>query len=241
MDNGVVIRGEYEGNAESKKAIIFSHGFGVKRDSHGMFVELGNILKDNYLVVRFDYVIVNEQENWTKVLPFSAQVNMLKKVYEWLNNNFAIRETSIISHSMGCVVSGLAKINGVSKNLLLAGPPLPPYARLKKYFSQRPETNINESGTSKLKRSDGSITYVPKAFWVELKSLNPFRNYKNLAETSEVTFVRASQDQVITDTDYSELENAENIAVIKIRGNHDFENEARKDLRKIIKDLFLIK
>lgn len=34
------IKGEYEGNDEYGKVVVFSHGFGVKRDSWGMFNEL---------------------------------------------------------------------------------------------------------------------------------------------------------------------------------------------------------
>lgn len=80
-EKGLTVKGEYEGNERTGKLIIFSHGFGVTRDSHGMFTEIGDELKSEYLVVKFDYTIVNKEENWTKVFPYSKQVEMLKAVY----------------------------------------------------------------------------------------------------------------------------------------------------------------
>jgi hypothetical protein len=50
------VNGECWGNEKTGKAVIFSHGFGVRRDSRGMFDELAELLKDNCLVVQFDYV-----------------------------------------------------------------------------------------------------------------------------------------------------------------------------------------
>jgi len=50
LDKKDVIKGEYEGDADSGRAIIFSHGFGVKRDSWGMFTKLGDLLKSNFLL-----------------------------------------------------------------------------------------------------------------------------------------------------------------------------------------------
>lgn len=55
------VKGEYWGNRETGNVLIFSHGFGVKRDSKGMFTQLAEMLKDKYLIVLFDYVDVKKR------------------------------------------------------------------------------------------------------------------------------------------------------------------------------------
>ena len=237
-DKGLTVKGEYEGNETAGRVIIFSHGFGVTRDSHGMFTEIGDELKNEYLVVKFDYTIVNKEENWTKVFPYSKQVEMLKAVYKYIYNEFKPLEINIIAHSMGCLITGLAQLSNINKILLLASPPTAPYQRMKDYFAKRPETVIDESATSTIKRSDGSITYVESDFWHEMRDVNPPKMYKHLASKAEVFFVRALSDQVITEQDYENIRSIKEIDYNEIDGNHDFEGEAREKLIKLIKDMF---
>ncbi|MBP9759003.1 hypothetical protein KBD45_04875 [Candidatus Dojkabacteria bacterium] len=232
--NGIVVNGEYEGNKNSNKVVIFSHGFGVTRNSHGMFVEIGNLLKEKFLVVRFDYSIVNKEENWTKVYPYSIQVEMLKAVYSFVYSNFHPKEITIIASSMGCLITGLAMLPKIKKILLLVGPINSPYQNVIDYFSKRPETMINEKSTSIIKRSDGSITYVESDFWKEMKDINPINLYKKLIKNSEIIFIRATADQIIKDTNYDEIENINGLKYIEIDGDHDFGGDARGKLLNII-------
>lgn len=96
----------------------------------------------------------------------------------------------------------------------------------------------DESATSTIKRSDGSITYVESDFWHEMKDVNPPEMYKQLALDSEVSFVRALSDQVITEQDYEEIRIIKEIDYNEIDGNHDFEGDARSKLMKYILSLF---
>lgn len=234
IKNGITVNGEYEGNENSKKVVIFSHGFGVTRNSHGMFVEIGDLLKDNFIVVRFDYSIVNKEENWTKVYPYSIQVEMLKAVHSFVCNNFHPKETNIIASSMGCLITGLVLLPDIKKVILLASPITTPYQSLKTHFTKRPETIINEESTSIIKRSDGSITYVESDFWKEMKDINPVNLYKELIKNSEITFIRATADQIIKDTNYDEIENITGLKYFEIDGDHDFGGSARGKLLNII-------
>lgn len=238
-DTGFVVKGEYEGNENSKKIIIFSHGFGVARDAHGMFNEIGDELKAKYIVVRFDYTIVNRKENWTQAFSFSKQVEMLKTVNAYVRKIFNPEEVNIIGHSMGCLIIAMAYIKDIKKVLLLAGSSAAPYPRLRDHFAKRPETIINESATSSIRRSDGSTTYVESDFWYEMKDINPPELYKKLTGISEVSFVRALADQVITETNYEAIRTIPNLHYYEIDGGHDFKDEARKSLIILIKKLFL--
>ena len=233
-DNGLLVAGEFEGNENSGKVILFSHGFGVTRNSRGMFTEIGNQLKDAYLIVRFDYNIVNHQENWTKVFSYSKQVEILRSVHKYINNKFQPKAISIIAHSIGCLVVGLAQLPNIHQIILLAGPPRNPYQTIKNHIAQPSATIINESGTSLLKRSDGSITYIEKDFWLEMKQVEPLALYKQLVQNSQVTFIRALSDQVIKEKDYSDIKNIHNLKYIEIIGDHDFSGHTRKSLLQLI-------
>lgn len=240
LKNNITVKGEVEGNESSRKAIVFSHGFGVTRNSHGMFNELGNVLKDKYLVVRFDYSIVNKKENWTKVFPYSIQSKMLQAVHNYVRKEFNPTNVSIIAHSMGCFIIGLAELKDLDKVLLLAPPTTSPYKRLKEYFSKRPETVINEEGISRIKRSDGSITFVGRDVWDEMKTMNPYKSYSDLAKGNSIYIIRALADQVITGESYEKVKSIKGLTYIEIDGNHDFEGKAREVLIKQIKLIFMV-
>ena len=78
FDDRVTVKGEWEGNEKSGKVVIFSHGFGVTRDSHGSFNQLGDLLKDKFLVVRFDYSkIIPEKKSWPNWKIFIYQSDSL--------------------------------------------------------------------------------------------------------------------------------------------------------------------
>jgi len=238
LKNNITVKGEVEGNESSGNVVIFSHGFGVTRDSHGMFNEIGDNLKNSYLVVRFDYSIVNKKENWTKVFPYSIQAKMLQAVYDYIQKVFKSKNVSIIAHSMGCFIVGMAHLGNIDKILLLASPTGSPYIRMKEYFSKRSETVINEEGISRIKRSDGSITFVGKDVWDEMKTMNPYKSYSDLAKGNSIYIIRALADQVITGESYEKVKSIKGLTYIEIDGNHDFEGKAREVLIKKIKEIF---
>ena len=232
------VKGEYWGNKVSGRVIIFSHGFGVKRDSRGMFTDLGELLKDDCLVVLFDYVDVNKDGS-TTAYSFSEQAEKLKAVISYIRNKFDPERVEIVAHSQGCIIVGLVSPEGVDKVVLVAGPISAPGQGMKDYFSQREGTIINKDKVSQIKRSDGSLTFVPPEYWEEARRVNPAALYKKLAEKSRVSFLRVRQDQMVVGENYSLLREGGRVGYFELDGNHDFENEARKPfLEKIV---FLLK
>lgn len=228
LDGNTTIHGEYEGNIDSKKAVVFAHGFGVKRDSWGMFNELGDLLKDDYLIVRFDFVEIHDDENATKVFPLTKQAKMLDAVISHIKAEFDIKEINVIAHSQGCLVTGLLSPKNTAKIILLASPVESPYSRMKQYFASREGTEIHENGLSRIKRSDGSWTLVESEFWNDIKAIQPSELYAELGTKTDLYFVRAMQDHVITDTNYDPMQSNRNITYIELPGDHNFANEARK-------------
>lgn len=231
------IMGEYEGNEASGYVVIFSHGFGVKRDSWGMFNEIGKALKDRSMVVRFDYNRINTQENATYVLPCTVQSRMLACVIDHFTTLFSPTRTSIIAHSMGCVVTGLLQLKKIEKILLLAPPITSPYQRLKDYFSKRPGSRIDDTQSSVIERSDGSWTYIPPEFWPDIRLTSPFNLYKDLKPTTDLYAIRPLQDHVIINEDYNGLQQLLKGNYVEIDGSHDFHPPHRQKLLDTIQKI----
>ncbi len=231
------IKGEYEGNENAKRLVIFSHGFGVKRDSWGMFNEIGDTIKDRSIVVRFDYNRISIDENATYVLPCSMQSRMLSQVIEKFTVLFSPENTSLIAHSMGCVVVGLLQPKNIQKTVLLAPPTTSPYKRLIDYFSKRPGSRIDENKESVIERSDGSWTYIPPEFWSEIKTIKPQELYNDLFAQTKLFAIRPLQDQVIIDEDYSGLQQLLKGNYTEIDGSHDFHPPHRLKLLDTIEKI----
>jgi pimeloyl-ACP methyl ester carboxylesterase len=231
------IKGEYEGNQDAKRLVIFAHGFGVKRNSWGMFNEIGDMLKERSMVVRFDFNQINTQENATHVVPCSLQSRMLDQVIDKFTLLFSPENTSLIAHSMGCVVAGLLQPKNIQKTVLLAPPTTSPYKRLVEYFSKRPGSRIDENKESVIERSDGSWTYIPSEFWSEIKTIEPQELYNNHFAKTNLYAVKPLQDQVIINEDYSDLKRLLNEKYIEIEGSHDFHPPHRQKLLDTIGEL----
>jgi len=234
---GFLINGEYQGNTDSRKIIIFSHGFGVTRKARGLFDDIAAILKDKYLCVLFDYNL--KLENSIKVDSISEQAEILKAVYKHLKHEFGWFECSLVGHSLGTIIIGLADLPDISKIILLAGSPSNPYNRLLERFNANKANQIDQNGTSLIKRADGSNTLVEKEFWTNLKCIpDPYLLYQSLSRNSNVTYVRATLDRPLIDREYKKLENITNLKYVEIEANHDFEVPGRKHLLNKLKEIF---
>ena len=61
--------------------VIFSHGFGVLKDSRGLFTELSDMLSNHGIQsVLFDYNEIRLETNEVVVKPFSEQAKILQNV-----------------------------------------------------------------------------------------------------------------------------------------------------------------
>jgi hypothetical protein len=52
--NGLEVKGDYEGNLSERKVVILLHGFGVDRSARGIFSDIGERLKNQFLLLRFE-------------------------------------------------------------------------------------------------------------------------------------------------------------------------------------------
>lgn len=236
--NKPLVKGEIFGNENSQRVIVFSHGFGVKRDSRGMFSELAELLKNNFLLVLFDYVSIDGQNN-TTVPSLTTQSKMLDAVIDYMNKNYDLKEVNLLAHSLGCEIAGISSPPNLNTVVLVAPPTAPPAESIKEHFKKRAGTKINESAVSVIRRSDGTLTYIPADFWIDAKIVNPLDKYLELSKKSKRFYVvRAKHDQVLAEEDYSVLRSSPKIDFIDIDGNHDFDNKFRKGWLNSMEKLF---
>lgn len=215
-----------------KHIIIFSHGFGVKKDARGLFSDIAGIFIDSENVM-FDYNVIDEEKNLITVKPFSEQAAILKNKINGIVEKNPGAVIDIICHSQGAIIAGLAKPEVVRKIILIAPPSSSDVDRMINTFKSRPGTVINFKGISRLARNDGSMTIILPEYWTERKEIKPLELYKNLSGMGELIIINANQDEVLDKTALSGLEK---VKIINIDGNHNFSGEDRKKLLEIIEE-----
>ncbi len=216
---------EITGSNNATTGIIFVHGFGVKRDSRGLFTAIENQICSSTLSVRGDFSVITDDV--TAALPFSAQANRLNKVVDYVRQNFGITKLVYIGHSQGCIV--VAKTSPTSSQVILLAPPITSPAAVKFASTpgwSRPGSVLKIDGESILQRSDGSITTVGPDYWCDFKATKPEELYLELSKSNQVNVVLADADNVlgkqapIKSIPYSSIKNAD----------HDFSKSAREPL-----------
>lgn len=220
------------------KIVLYSHGFGVKKDDRGLFTDIAGSL-DNFQHAMFDYNQVDEQDNTLTVTPLHEQAEMLKSQYDSLRSKYPDATIDLVCHSQGCVVAGLADLGGVRKTVLLAPPTrfLGSEAKLKQ-MSER-EGTVIENGVVSYPRRDGSTTIIKQDYWQSRDKISdPIALYNRLSQKTEVIIVEALDDEVLGESDYSAL--SAKVLHVQQEANHDFTNEARPVLLKTIGEVLSV-
>jgi hypothetical protein len=216
-----------------KHIIIFSHGFGVRKDDRGLFTDIASSLKDVESIM-FDYNDIDENRKELTVKKFSEQVPILKDIIN--KTKFSNPESiiDIICHSQGSLITALTKPTGIRKIILIAPPFDTDIDRMLNVFRPREGTEINKNGISKLARRDGSKTIITQEYWNERNNVNPIDVYLELAKQTELTIINAIQDEILSEKSPTNLEN---IKIINLNGSHDFNGEYRKNLINTIENI----
>jgi len=209
--------------------VIFSHGFGVRQDSRGMFTDIVAALPKHIKTVLFDYGQFDGATNTLTVPPLSVQVEKLREVIATARKHHPSATIDLLCHSQGCVVAGLLKPTGeyVRKIILIAPPAKLDTTDMQRIFA-RPGAQLDFHGNSRLPRRDGTTTIVPQKYWQDIERLNPVALYNALTDVAAVRAVHANQDEIIGDRDFSKLR--PEIKNIYLDANHDFTGAARPSL-----------
>jgi len=217
------------------KIVLYSHGFGVKKDDRGLFSDIASSL-DNFQHVMFDYNQINEHDNTLTVIPLHEQAKMLKSQYDSLRSNFPGAIIDLVCHSQGCVAAGLAGLEGVRKTILLAPPTyfLDSEASIEQMLGR--DGTVIENGVINYPRRDGSTTIIRQDFWQSIDRISdPITLFNKLSQVTDVTIIEALSDEVLGESDYSDL--SDDILHIQQEANHDFTDGSRPVLSKTIAEI----
>lgn len=222
---------ELNSRADTETAVVLVHGFGVKRDSRGLFTDIEQQLGDSILSVRGDFSLVTAKG--TSALSLSVQAQRLNQIIAFIRTETDIKTIVYIGHSQGCLV--IAKAAPINSQVILLAPPITSPAAERFAVTpgwSRPGSKLNMDGDSLLKRSDDSITVVNSAYWQDFKAFDPVSLYSNLAKHNQVNIIFAGSDNVlgqqepITDIPFETVKNAD----------HDFSGGVRTELVQKVLD-----
>lgn len=202
------------------KTIICSHGFGVKADARGMFPEIAMAFP-NYKFIMFDY---------SQILPNGdVQVSSLDDQKTKLQATIDKQEGDVIllCHSQGSIIAGLVNLTKVTQVILIAPPTAMSMERVIEKMMIKPGSTINLGGISRLPRSDGHTTLLPKEYMESLKNRNPNELYQAIANKKPTAIIRATEDNVLGLTNVNEIQNAQHM---DLSADHNFTGQGRQQL-----------
>ena len=221
---------EITGTSHARTALIFVHGFGVKRDSRGMFTEIEASLANTMLSVRAEFSEVFPDS--CNALAFSIQRQRLGIITDYVQDKLNIDKFIYIGHSQGCLTIGLEQPRD-SQIILLAPPvesPFEAFIRTPGWCQRGSQLDIQ--GYSRLQRSDLVINVNP-IFWDEFKQIDAKSTYSILNQQNEVTMIFGGNDDVLGKQAYLPEIKAYTIE----DADHDFTGCSRNELLRIIAQL----
>lgn len=202
--------------------VIYSHGFGVRKEDRGLFTAISRALPDVKNVL-FDYNPIHEKSNTLTAEPLDAQVQKLRKV---LNNTRAEYPGAIIDlvcHSQGCVVAALLKPRDIRKIIMLTPPVDISEETVVQQLGTHMEAPIDVTVRTRVPRSDGSTTVIHPEYWQSLAGIEPVKLYNRLAKFTALRIMSAKQDEVLGDSSFEGLEPS--ISHVTLEGDHNFKDE----------------
>src|SRR3989338_6568307 len=215
--------------------VIFSHGFGVRKDDRGLFSDITGALAQVKSIL-FDYNEVDEQTGNLTVRSFSEQAKRLHEVIDEQRRMNPEAVINLICHSQVCYVVALANPSHIRKTIFLAPPIELGIERTLERYRKHPKAVIDLNGIDRLPRTDGSTTFVPAEYWRErMTESPPLESYNHLAEKTELIIVRALHDTVLGETSFEGLN--PKARLMEIEGDHDFSSPNRRELIEVIKEL----
>lgn len=212
--------------------VVFSHGFGVVRDSRGMFTDISNSLPPSWGYILFDYNHVKGTDVYLS--SYSDQAKKLSAVLK-----FAAEKSDtvhLIGHSMGSITASLLASTVPSKVILLAPPVHLPRKSSNNSWAERPGAHY-EGDVLIVPRKDGTTSHIPQSFFDEANNVDCVETMKRYSLIRSCTVVQAEGEDIISDLDRYSLLSTENIRLITIPGSHNFDPPHRQQLIDTVIDL----
>jgi hypothetical protein len=219
-------------NPTPTHVIVYSHGFGVRKEDRGLFTAIAKAFPDAHHVM-FDYNPIHEESNTLTVKPITDQALKFRKVLNATRAEYPDAVIDIIAHSQGCVVVGLVKPRYIRKVIMLTPADVVNVETVVHNLSRNLEQPIDPLVKTKLARSDGSTTVIHPEYWQSLEGIKPVKLYNLLARVTTLRIMSAKQDEVLGEMEFEGLDPS--ISRVKLQGGHNFDDEeSRKRLIYIL-------
>jgi hypothetical protein len=209
--------------------VIYSHGFGVRKDDRGLFTDIAAGLP-NVRHVMFDYNQIDEAKNTLTAAPIGQNVQKLTEVFNRTKQESPTAEINVVAHSQGCIVAALARLP--ARRTVFLAPPVQTVRAADKFRSyiERYLGVVIKNDIMTMKRRDGSTTIVGQDYWQSYDSLPSIPPLFNAM--SNLTIIGALEDEVISQQDYSQI--SDSVKIIEIHADHNFKND-RQELVEVVK------
>lgn len=218
---------------DKKHIIIYSHGFGVRKDDNGLLTDIAEALPEAESIL-FDYYEVDEIESTITICPISAQIESLNKVISEARQSNPEAIIDLIGHSQGTIVAAMAKPDGVRKAIFVSTVFDMGLEQTLERYKSKPGVKIDLDGISIVPSSTGLTKIIPAQYWQERVAIKPFAEYNVFAKKTDIVVINANQDQLLPKVDLKEL--SPKIKVIQLDGDHGFSGEDRKNLIEVIRE-----
>jgi hypothetical protein len=223
-------------NTSKKHIVIYSHGFGVRKDDLGLLSDIAEHLPEVESIL-FDYFQIDEIKKTLTVSSFTDQIEKLHSVIDGAKRANPDATIDLICHSQGTIVAALTKPEGIRKTLLLSPVFDMSIERTIKRYSSKPDADIHIQGISRLPVLEGLTRLILPQYWTERQQIQSFKEYNEFAEKTELIAIEAAQDNVLPKVDLSEL--SSHVQIESISGDHNFNGKDRVGLIERIREILL--
>jgi hypothetical protein len=177
--------------------------------------------------VLFDYYDVDGKT--INISTFEDQQRMLLSIIAWLSEQGSVNDISLVSHSMGCIVSAMAQPPEIMKAVMLA-PPLQFKERTRDYYTKK--FGVEKQGELwVIPRLDGTTSIIPEAVFNEIEQLEAEPLLLDYAAVQPFELVIPTDDEVLGEVDYNDLALDENITALTIdEADHNFTGASRQPM-----------
>lgn len=222
--------------SNKKHIVIYSHGFGVRKDDNGLLSDIADNLPEVESVL-FDYYDIDEINNKLFICPTSKQVDKLNQIVNDIKQSDPEAIIDLIAHSQGTIVAAMARPSGIRRAILLAPVFDMGLERTLSRYRAKSDAEVDINGISIIPSSTGLTRIIPKEYWQERLEIEPFREYNAFAKKTEIIVIEAKQDELVSKVGLKEL--SEGIKVMSLDGDHGFHAPNREILIKTIRELIL--
>lgn len=213
--------------------IIYSHGFGVRKEDRGLFPAIARELPGAKHIM-FEYNPIHQSSFTITAKPLNEQKRKLRKVLNAARAEHPNATIDIVCHSQGCIVAAMLKPRYIRKIIMLTPPDDMSLERVTKSLGRNLEKSIDVTGTTRLSRSDGSTTVIHPEYWQSLEGIKPIKLYNLLSRVTALRIMNARDDEVLGQVQFDGLDPG--ISMVSLPGGHNFDDEdARKRLVYILK------